>query len=235
MYRCENIEKKFEDFILSIDNFCLNKGEIVAVLGKVGSGKSTFIKTISSLIHPDKGEIYLDEIPVKDKIKYLRNQFSVLPDDDYFYHFMKVSEFTSYIRKSLNLSQEEYEAKSDWFNKFFRISNLENKKISACSFGEKMIIKLFLSVLKPFRCFFIDDPFQSLGGRDATKVLELLTELKDKGAGIVIATSHPVYTESFDRFIILENGNISGNYTIDDIKTLSQEKNTFQTITQFIK
>ena len=70
--------------LLAIQNvsFKINKGEIVSLVGSNGAGKSTIVKTVAGLIHPEKGEIVLDDNPIHRTPPYdiVKKKISLIPE-----------------------------------------------------------------------------------------------------------------------------------------------------------
>jgi len=74
--------KKDEEPVLKDIDFCINKGEVIAFVGPSGAGKSTIIDLIARFIDPQKGEIYWDDIPLKEAdLKSLRKNIAVVSQD----------------------------------------------------------------------------------------------------------------------------------------------------------
>ena len=64
MIKIQNLKFKYkeENYIIKGINLEINKGECIAIVGKNGSGKSTFAKLLAGIMKPTKGEIFVDEI-----------------------------------------------------------------------------------------------------------------------------------------------------------------------------
>ena len=68
MIKIENVSFKYEDeYVLKDLNFSVNEGEIIAIVGKNGSGKSTIGKLVSGIIKLKEGHIYIDDIDILNK------------------------------------------------------------------------------------------------------------------------------------------------------------------------
>lgn len=187
-------------FGIRIDKFFLKKGELVFIRGGNGSGKSTFMKVLSGLYRPQKGEIFLNDIPVADiHMEAYRNLFTIVPTN---YHlFPRPLGLTVSKQRLHNVLQKmKIETKvrllEDGSFSTLDLSAGQRKRLAlACALLEERDVYLFDEVAADFdpvfRKFFYE---------------ELLPDITKNG-GTVLAISHDDrYFHVADRILTMREG-----------------------------
>ena len=93
----------------AIDNisFAVSKGEIVGFLGPNGAGKSTTIKIITGFLQADKGEAFVNDLPVSANSIQTKKQTGYLPESNPLYYDMYVREYLEFIFNVHKLQREK--------------------------------------------------------------------------------------------------------------------------------
>ena len=81
-------------------NLDIQKGEFVSIMGASGSGKSTFLRLIAGIYKPDKGNVYIDGIPVYEHPE-VKNKLAFVPDDLYFVNNSSMKRMAGFYNLSL--------------------------------------------------------------------------------------------------------------------------------------
>lgn len=200
------VEKKLLDNI----SFYLNTGDKISVLGINGTGKSTFLKILSSVIEPDSGTL--------TKSKGLT--ISYLPQNPDFNDDLTIIEqvFKDFSHKDKEL--KVYEAKSI-LNKL-SINDFD-KKISTLSGGEKKRVSIATALIKPSDVLILDEPTNHI---DSEMVNWLKSYLKKYNGAIVMITHDRYFLDRISNKIVeIDNGSLySYNANYSKFLELKQER-----------
>lgn len=173
-------------------SFCVNHGEIFALLGANGAGKTTTLECIEGIRRYDSGYITLD-----GKIG-VQLQSSSLPKNIKVIEAMNL--FCRWNKEALN--------KETIYN--FGLNDIKNKKYMELSTGQKRRLHLALAMIGNPDIIFLDEPTAGLDVEGRVLIHEEIRKLKHHGKTIVLASHDMAEVESLcDRIAILKNGKIA--------------------------
>jgi ABC-2 type transport system ATP-binding protein len=185
----------------------LPEGEIIALLGLNGAGKSTFMKILLGLVKPTSGKI---QIQYNSKfLQKLNNNVAYLPENFTVPKQMKAYSVLRYLGELSGIKGKVLEKLIDEYLKLFELYEYKKRKVDIFSKG--MIIKLGIvqSLLKEVPFYFLDEPTEGLDPIARIKVRDLLLNLKSKGATVLINSHMLSEVELFaDRIAILHKGKL---------------------------
>ncbi|MBP2030066.1 energy-coupling factor transport system ATP-binding protein [Methanohalophilus levihalophilus] len=196
--------------VLSDISFTLESGEIIGLMGEIGSGKSTLIRHLNGLLSPDSGFVLVDDFPSSDK--KARKLVGIL-----FQHASRqLFEQTvfddiafgpkNYGEKGHTLKKTVYEA-ADLVGLGQELLELSPHRLSG---GEKKLACFAGVVACSPDDMILDEPFSGLDSISRNKMVNALETLKRKGCGILIASHHSdTFVNLVDRMLFLENGSIA--------------------------
>ena len=186
----ENITKIFGDFKANDNvNFSISKGEIHALLGENGAGKSTFVKIIYGLLKPDSGNvIWKNEIIEINGPKHARE----LGIGMVFQHFSLFEALT--VLENISLALPEKNQSDDLENRIKTISNEYGLQIDPksrvfnLSVGEQQRVEIIRCLLQNPELLIMDEPTSVLTPQEISKLFEVLEKLSKSGCSILFIT-----------------------------------------------
>ena len=205
LIKVKNISKSFDDnVILNNINFSVDAGEILAIVGFSGSGKSTVLKIISGLEEIDSGEVVLG-----DKEIGMAFQYSALFDS------MSVYENVAFALKERAKFKKLYT--EDQIKQIVRekletvgLSGIEDKFPSELSGGMQKRVGFARAIVTNPRIILYDEPTAGLDPVSSTVIEEYIVKLKNdlNAASVVVTHQLSTITKTADRVIMLYEGKI---------------------------
>lgn len=223
MLRFENIVKKFNgNYVLSDVSFEIEKGNLVAIIGESGCGKTTLLKMINRLIKPSYGKIYIDEKDISkiDPIKLRRNIGYVIQQTGLFPHMTvrENIEIISRIEKVDNLKIEE---------STYRLMNmvgLDPEKYldrypAELSGGQQQRIGVARAFATDPEIILMDEPFSALDPITRVDLQDELAELQSKFKKTIIFVTHDMdeAIRIADMICIMKDGKVMQYDTPENI------------------
>ncbi len=221
--KTEKLTKKYKDKTVVKDlDLNVNKGEMYALLGVNGAGKSTTIKMLSCLIQPTSGDATLlgnsiisDSTKVKQIISVSPQETSVAPN-------LTVKENLEFIAGIFGFNKAQAKAKTQQIIDQFDMKEIENSRAKTLSGGWQRRLSIAMALISEPSIIFLDEPtlgLDVLARRDLWKQIEKL-----KGKITIILTTHYLEeAESLsDRIGIMANGILKAEGTADELKKLAK-------------
>jgi ABC-type multidrug transport system ATPase subunit len=195
--------KEYSDLVaLSPLDLRVPAGQLVALVGHNGSGKSTFLKMASGLLEMSDGSITIDGAEAGSS--HARATTSYLPDEPVLYDDLSVKEHCAYIA-----ALHGVEATVDDFDELLERIGLGHRADdlpARFSRGLRQKTAIALSVVRPFDLMLVDEPFVGLDAPGKEALLGIFDELHDAGKTILVATHDPSFVERVDRCLALRDG-----------------------------
>ncbi|WP_242274740.1 putative bacteriocin export ABC transporter [Bacillus cereus group sp. BfR-BA-01310] len=206
MIEVRELSKKYNsDYIFKNINFKISRGEMIALIGPSGVGKSTLLNIIGSLESFEEGEVLIDgeKINHKQNIKLLRDKFGFL-----FQNYALIDQET--VSKNLDIALKftkninKEELKQQVMSKVGLMDKMNNR-IYELSGGEQQRVALARLMLKPCEIILADEPTGALDSENRDMVLRFLKELNQEGKTLLVVTHDPYVAEFCDRKIELSS------------------------------
>ena len=178
-----------------LDNISLqiNSGDFVFLSGESGSGKSTLLSILSTLLHPSKGELFLDTTPVQDIDnidKFRQKKIGFVFQFHYLINYLSVYE---------NIALAALDEKKKNINKTLEdlgILELSKRYPNEISGGQRQRVALARALINEPSIIFADEPKGSLDSKNTLVVYELLEKACKNGTTVIVA-SHDMNIEKY--------------------------------------
>lgn len=222
----KNLTKKYKDKIVVNNlNLTVDKGEMYALLGVNGAGKSTTIKMLSCLINPTSGDAELmgksiisDSTAVKQIISVSPQETSIAPN-------LTVRENLEFIAGIFGFGRAEAKAKASKMIEDFDMAEIEKSRAKTLSGGWQRRLSIAMALISEPEILFLDEPtlgLDVLARRELWKHIEKL-----KGKITIILTTH--YLEEAealsDRIGIMAKGVLKAEGTAKELKAKADTDN----------
>lgn len=239
----ENLSKSFvlgetTQHVLKNINLSIYKGDFTVIMGSSGSGKSTLLYAISSMDQPSGGEVKILGKPLSslkgEQISALRSQnlgfifqsMNLLPD-------LTVFENITYPAYQ-NAPKDVVNDKAIALLESFGLNAMSSKYPSQLSGGQQQRVAVMRALISNPEIIFGDEPTGALNSSAGKEVLDLLTEVNQKGQSIVMVTHDIKACTRGNRLLFLADGRIDGELNLGTY-TPETEKEREQVVFDFLK
>ena len=189
----------------------LRRGEVVALLGPNGSGKTTTFYSIAGLTSSDGGQVKIDGMDVTTMPMYRRARMglSYLPQETSIFRGLNVEDNIKSILDISTPLKSERQAKLKKLLSDFRIEHLRRTPALALSGGERRRVEIARALATDPKYILLDEPFAGVDPISVNDVRNLVSELKSRSIGVLI-TDHNVRDtlKIVDRAYILHDGRV---------------------------
>ncbi|MHA6251645.1 ABC transporter ATP-binding protein [Oceanobacillus sp. CAU 1775] len=200
-------------------SFDVYPNEIVGLIGLNGAGKSTAIKHVIGLMHQKKGEIVVNGKTFNDNPTAYRSQMAYIPEMPILYDELTLYEHLRLTAMTYNISEETFKKRLDPLLKEFRMEKKLNWFPVHFSKGMRQKVMIMCAFLIEPPLYIVDEPFVGLDPLGISSYLEIMENMKKKGAGVLMSTHILATAERYcDRFVILHEGVIRAYGTLADLR-----------------
>jgi simple sugar transport system ATP-binding protein len=207
-------------------SFTVYPGEVVALIGDNGAGKSTFTKVLSGVIRPDSGEILVNGEPVqmsspvdarKHGIETVYQDLALAPDLDAAANLHLGRElYLVPVLKVLNRKEMRRRAVIAFAQLGIQLPDV-TAPVGTLSGGQRQSIAVARAVAYASRVIFMDEPTAALGVVQRERVLDTIRRVRDQGISVVLISHNvPEVLAVSDRIEVLRMGRRVARYRASD-------------------
>jgi len=231
MLIAENLSKTYGDYkALNNLNLKLNEGEIFALLGQNGAGKSTTINIFLGFVKPTEGAAKINGISVIDHLEETKKFIAYIPETVLLYPNLTGVENLKFF-SSLAGFDYDNEALTNFLSKAGLQSDAHHNRLGGYSKGMRQKVGIAIAIAKKAKVLLLDEPTSGLDPKASNEFSEILKELASEGTTIFMAT-HDIFRakEVADRIGIMKRGNLISEINADEISANELEKLYLQTV-----
>ncbi len=219
--RVEGLRKSYRRRPVIRDvSLSLGRGEVVALLGPNGSGKTTCFYCIAGLITPEAGVVSIDGRDVTGLPMFRRAQLGIgyLPQEVSIFRGLSVEDNILAILEIAERDKRRRRERLDELLSEFSISHLRRAPALALSGGERRRVEIARCLAANPKYLLLDEPFAGVDPIAVNDIRGLVADLKTRGIGVLI-TDHNVREtlEIVDRAYILHDGVMLMNGTAEEV------------------
>jgi ABC-2 type transport system ATP-binding protein len=226
--KTENLTKKYKDKIaVNSINLSINDGEMYALLGVNGAGKSTTIKMLSCLIKPTSGDALLNGNSIVSDSEKVKRIINVSPQETAVAPNLTVRENLELMARIYGFGNEDAVSKAQKMIEDFELSDIAKSKAKTLSGGWQRRLSIAMALISDPEILFLDEPTLGLDVLARRELWNKIGSLKGK-ITIILTTHYLEEAESLsDRIGIMVKGNLIAEGTAEELKQ-SVNANTFE-------
>ena len=188
----------------------VDRGEVVGLLGRNGVGKSTTLKTIMGLVHPNRGKVLLAGKPITSlpAHKLARLGIGYVPEDRRIFRLLTVMEN---LRTGLDRHSVTEARKQELLDKAFAyfpvLAERRNQAGGTLSGGEQQMLAIARAMMLEPKILLLDEPPEGLMPRMVWQIRQIIDVLHREGVAILLVEQNvPLTLEASQRIYIMEKG-----------------------------
>lgn len=235
MVRIENIHKSFgNQEVLKGLSLEIKKGEVAAVIGSSGTGKSTLLRCLNYLETPDQGSITIGGVTVdaashtKKEIHSLRKQSAMIFQNyNLFLNKNVLHNVMDPLIFAKKMNRQEARKKAEYYLEKVGMGDRAQQYPATLSGGQQQRVAIARSLAVEPDVLLFDEPTSALDPEWVQEVLEVIEKLAEQHFTMIIVTHEMKFAEKVaDRVIFMENGRIVEEGTAEEIFRNPKNKRT---------
>jgi len=198
--------KKISRVVTDNVSLSIKQGELVAIVGGSGAGKSTILNCLCGYLKPDAGEVFINGVDLYKNYDSLKTMIGYVPQSDIVYDNLTLYdmlEYTAKLRLPVDVSEEE---KNEAINSAIEIVGLSEKKnafIKKLSGGEKKRASIAVELLSKPNLLFLDEPASGLDPGTERSLMLSLREMANSGKTVILVTHSTLQLEMCDKVVFM--------------------------------
>ena len=221
MLEVKNLQKVYPAFTLHDVSFSLPAGTVTGLVGRNGAGKSTTLKSILGLVHPDGGAVRFCGQDVAENEKAFKEQIGVVLGGIDFYPKKKVRTITEVTRKFyVNWDEAAY-------RRYLTLFNIdENKRVEQLSSGMRVKFLIALALSHGAKLLILDEPTSGLDPVSRDELTELFRALVAEGERSILFSTH--ITSDLERcahnIVYIKDGTVVQSSSLQEFMSTNADK-----------
>ncbi len=226
--KLQNIYAKYQnDFIINNLNLNVERGELLILLGSSGCGKTTLLKIIAGLIHPEQGKIVIEDQDITE-FSPQKREIGYVPQSQVLFPHLNIKENIAFgLRARNNIkikenSKEIIEQKIQDVAKLAQIEDLLKRFPSEISGGQKQRVALARAIVINPKLLLLDEPLSSIDASSRESLALMIKRIQKETKTTTIYVTHNQQESRLiaDRVAIMYDGGIQQSGTMIDIDKL---------------
>jgi len=212
---CKEYKKLFSQkisFQVQDVSFCVEKGQIVGLVGANGAGKTTILKAIAGLHYPTSGKIYIgdsfNKFDVEENPNLTKKLVGYVPEKSILPKNIRVIEFLDYIANLHELSNEQKKEAIDFVVKKCSLKEVLNKKIKELSKGYAQRVSFAQALIFNPPNLILDEPFSGLDPAQIIQIRQLILDLSQEKAILISTHILQEVHNLCNKVVIMNNGEL---------------------------
>ncbi|MBC5638814.1 ATP-binding cassette domain-containing protein [Ornithinibacillus sp. BX22] len=216
----KGLTKSFkEKKVLKGVDFEVQRGEIFALLGSNGAGKTTVVNILSTLLKPDGGQVSICDFNVQRQPEQVRQSISLTGQFAALDGMQTGRENLMMIAKLRGVANPA-QVTNNLLEKF-NLTSASNRRVDNYSGGMKRRLDIAMSLIGTPKVIFLDEPTTGLDPEARIEVWDTVKELSEAGTTILLTTQYLEEAEQLaDRVSILHGGKIIKTGTLTELKKM---------------
>lgn len=219
--------------ILHHINFCLKKGEIIALVGPNGAGKTTLMRCLTGFYEPDEGTVSFNNKQLNENRKEFLKGMAYVPETGGLYPEMTVFEYLRFMASLRHIIKKEFDGNIGNLVKALDLESVINQKCDTLSKGYKRRAAIAGALLSEPGLLILDEPTEGLDPKQKQQLRDFLRAYGKKN--IILISTHIMEEVDMlaDRVLLIKDGKLVCDTTPEDLKKITPQnsiENSFCTI-----
>jgi len=208
----KNIDAYYGDVQVIFDlSLRVEKGEVVSIIGGNGAGKSTLLKTISGLMHPAKGDIIFENVPIQDAPpdEIVERGIVQIPEGRRLFTLMTVKDNLSVGAYNSRASQHLDQTIEEVYALLPRLRERESQMAMTLSGGEQQMVAIGRGLMARPKILMLDEPSLGLAPLLVKDIFATIEKIAEQGTTVLLVEQDVRHSLSMsNRGYVLEHGRV---------------------------
>jgi len=227
-----NLVKKYGEFV-AVKNvsFDVRSGEVFGFLGPNGAGKTTTIKMIVGLLQPTSGVVKVAGYDVQSQSMQSKASSGYVPDMPNLYAKLTGRELLRFVGDLYDLDRQQALRRIDELLRMFDLSEAADETLDSYSHGMQQKASLAAALMHDPKVLVLDEPTMGLDPKSARLIKDILRQMADRGAAVMLSTHILEIAERMcDRIGIINKGELVAVGTMDELRAFGQGQASLEDI-----
>lgn len=220
MIETEDLSKHFEEFIaVESVNLEIRSGEVLALLGPNGSGKTTTVRMLTSILRPTRGRAWVAGFDVVTEADQVRAKVGVLTEHHGLYSRMPAEEYLDFFGQLYGIDLPTRRKRINQMLEEFGLNPFRKRRVGKFSRGMQQKLALARTLLHEPPVLLLDEPTSAMDPESARLVRDSIQVLRSSDRAIILCTHNLSEAEELaDKIAIIRYGTIIAQGTPDELK-----------------
>lgn len=223
MIEIKNLSRYYDDFpALKNVSFDIKKGEVVAILGLNGAGKTTCLRVLTGFLSPSQGVCKIDGIDVfSDPVK-VKSRIGYLPESPPLYQELNVEDYLHFVARLRGIDEKNFPKE---FLRVITLAGLEQAKkalIRKLSLGYRKRVGIAQALIGSPAVLIFDEPISGLDPVQIVGIRNLISELSKKHTILISSHILSEVARACTRVLILHKGELVGDLSGRELEDLEE-------------
>ena len=187
----------------------INPGELVAVIGGSGAGKSTILNCMCGYIKPDNGDVFINGVNLYQNFDALKKVVGYVPQSDIVYDNLTLYDmlmYTSKLRLPKDTTPQEREAAISRAIELVELTEKRKSLIRSLSGGQRKRASIAVELLSDPNLMFLDEPASGLDPGTERNLMQSLRKMADGGKTVILVTHSTLQLKMCDKIVFMGKG-----------------------------
>lgn len=216
----EDLSKEFEDFI-AVDgvNLKVGAGEVLALLGPNGSGKTTTVRMLTSILGPTRGWARVAGYDIVQQADQVRASVGVLTEHHGLYSRMPAAEYLDFFGQLYGIDQPSRQKRANDLLERFGLAPFKHRRVGKFSRGMQQKLSLARTLLHEPPVLLLDEPTSAMDPQSARLVRDAIQALRSSDRAVILCTHNLSEAEELaDKIAIIRYGKILAHGSPDELR-----------------
>ncbi len=229
--QARNLQKQYgRKVVVANVHLHLQQGEVIGLLGPNGAGKTTTFYMLVGIIKPNAGRIFVDDRDISHWPLHRRARYglSYLPQESSVFQKLTVRQNLEIVLEYTPLDRKRKKTKATQLLQELGIARLEHQKAALLSGGERRRLEIARSLIQNPKFILLDEPFAGIDPLAVDDIQSIMTELREKGIGVLISDHNVRETMDIcDRVYLVHEGHLILEGTPGEIAADSKARQVY--------
>jgi len=190
-------------------NLNIKPGELVAIIGGSGAGKSTVLNCLCGYLNPSQGEVYINSINLYQNFDFLKKIIGYVPQSDIVYDNLTLYDmlhYTAKLRLPSDVSEAEQDAAIARAIELVELTEKKDSLIKSLSGGQRKRASIAVELLSDPNLLFLDEPASGLDPGTERNLMLSLREMANNGKTVILVTHSTLQLKLCDKIVFMGKG-----------------------------